>query len=198
MLSHSIFLALWQTASHTDPRYPPIFPLGALVAWFVCSRQKRSPIGGWLLFYFWQLYGGLLLTLIFFAINIASYVPENFQDKNQFYFYIAAAVPTIVLIFIQGALASLLLSVRTWDMLKLLRWVLLANLVAQAAGLIIDVGHFPANIAFRFPGVVAESLWLAYLFRSRRVRHVFLTHDWNAAVDTIYPPAPTLPRIISS
>ena len=71
-------------AAGTGSQNSPTFSPGFLIAWLVCNGRKRSPIGGWLFFFYWQLYSGLLMTVVFFATNLQSYVPENFASTSQF------------------------------------------------------------------------------------------------------------------
>src|SRR5271156_3494570 len=79
----------------------PVLPGGGIIAWIVCNGRKRNPIGGWLLFYYWQLWSGLLLSAVFFSINIQSYVPENFDSGSRFALFLASAVPGLVLLLAQ-------------------------------------------------------------------------------------------------
>ena len=73
-------LALFAAGS-SSPNSPTFSP-GFLIAGFICNGRKRNPIGGWLFFFYWQLYSGLLLSAVFFATNIQSY--ENFESTRLF------------------------------------------------------------------------------------------------------------------
>jgi hypothetical protein len=180
-------LAAYADTAKTGSQYSPTFAPGGIVAWLVCNAQKRNPIGGWLLYFYWQLYSGLIITGVFFAINIQSYVPENFDSSTKFGMFLASAVPGIVLYVAKCAIATLLLSARTWDMLKLLRWIMAAELVADVLATVIDANYFPDNLPLNFLTIIPGLVWLAYMFRSVRVRHVFYLHDWDTAVNTIHP-----------
>lgn len=171
------------TGSPTTPTIP-----GGIIAWIICNSRKRHAIGGWLLFYYWQLYGMLALTVIFFALNIQSYVPENFQNKTRFGLFLTAAVPGLLLIIMQIIVATFSIGVQTPDMLKLLRAVLAAQVVAGMVEVVIDSTNFPDNLFLSIYTLLQELLWLGYFARSRRVRHVFNLQDWEIAVDTIHPP----------
>jgi hypothetical protein len=175
-------------AAGTGSQNSPTFSPGFLIAWLVCNGRKRNPIGGWLFFFYWQLYSGLLMTVVFFATNLQSYVPENFASTSQFALFLASAVPGLLLFVIKLAVATILLSVRTWDMLKLLRWVMVTELAADLLSAGIDSVYFPDNLALSFLTIVPNLLWLAYVFRSTRIRHIFYSHDWDVAVSSIYPP----------
>jgi len=189
MLSLSNVVVLLATSASNSPP-APTYPGGIIVAWLICNGAKRNPIGGWLLFFYWQLYGGLLMTSIFFAMNIQSYVPENFDSSEKSALFLISVVPVLILYLAQLAVGTILLSVRTWDLLKLLRWLIAASIVAAIVSTVIDQFYFPDNVALNFLTIVPESLWLAYLFRSVRVKHVFRTHDWEIAVNSIYPVKP--------
>jgi hypothetical protein len=178
-------LALFAAGS-SSPNSPTFSP-GFLIAWLICNGRKRSPVGGWLFFFYWQLYSGLLISAVFFATNIQSYVPENFGSTRLFALFLASSVPGLLLFIVKCAVGTLLLSARTWDMLKLLRWVMVAELAAGVLGAGIDAAYFPDNLGLSFLTIVPDMLWLAYFFRSTRVRHIFYSHDWDVAVNSIHP-----------
>jgi hypothetical protein len=186
-ISYGVILSVLAAAptSQTTPTLP-----GGIIAWVICNARKRSPIGGWLLFYYWQLYSGLLLSLVFFGMNLASYIPEYSGDQTKFLLFLASAAPGLILYPAQGAVATLLLSVRTWDMLKLVRWIILGQVVAAVVGVVIDATYFPDNQILSVIMLIQEALWLAYFYRSTRVRHIFNLQDWDTAVNLIYPPTP--------
>jgi hypothetical protein len=189
----SLIEAVILTATSSSSQYTPTYPGGILLAWLICNGAKRSPIGGWLLFFYWQLYGGLLMSALFFSMNIQSYIPENFDSTRKFLLFLATTVPDLVLYLIMVAVGTTLLAVRTWDLLNLLRWVILASLVVKIAGVAVDAVYFPDTNELEFLtyiSIIANSLWLGYLFRSVRVKHVFQSHDWEIAVNSIYPLKP--------
>jgi hypothetical protein len=177
-------------ASGGSGQYSPTYPGGILVAWLVCNRAKRNPIGGCLLFFFWQLYGGLILTAAFFEVNLQSYIPENFENSSKYLLFLSTVLPDILCYFALVTVGTMLLVVRTWDLLKLVRWLLIAGICAKVAGLVLDAIYSPDPNELNtlvYLAVATDSLWLAYLFRSARVKHVFQTHDWETAVNYIYP-----------
>ena len=186
VINFAVLLAS-SSSSSTTPTLP-----GGILAWIICYRARRSEIGGWLLFFYWQLYGGLLMTAVFFSMNLQSYVPENFDTAEKFALFLLSVVPSLILYLAQVAVGTTLLSVRTWDILKLLRWLTAGQVVAGVISMVIDANYFPDNTALNLLTVIPESIWLAYLFRSVRVKHVFKTQDWDVAVNTIYPLKPTV------
>lgn len=100
-------------SSQSGSKYSPTFSPGYLFAWWICSRRKKQPIGGWLLFFYWQLYGGLLVSAVLFTTNLQSYVPENFDSTGQFALFLASTAPVLLLFALKCAIATLLSSMIT-------------------------------------------------------------------------------------
>jgi hypothetical protein len=188
-MSTSSLIALFVATTSTN-QYTPSFP-GGLVAWWICNGRKRQQIGGWLLFYYWQLYSGTVMTIIFLAMGIQSYVPESFDDPTKYHLFLLSTVPNLLVLFLEVAVATILVSVRTWDILRLLRSLMMVSLITAAVGTTIDIKYFPNNLGFDALIITPACLWLAYFFASKRAKHVFMTHDWDVVVDRIYPLEPT-------
>src|SRR4029077_1779897 len=121
---------------------------------------------------------------------IQSYVPENFTITQHFGLFILSTIPMFIIFLAQLAVGTVLLSARTWDVLKLLRWLIGAQVVATTVSTIIDANYFPDNLGLNFLTLIPQILWLGYFFRSARVKHVFQLHDWEIAVNSIYPVKP--------
>jgi hypothetical protein len=92
-----------------------------------------------------------------------------------------SAVPGLLLLFFEVAAASYLLALKTWDLVVLLRRVLIASALAEAVGLVVDAKYFPDNVALGMLSFVPHLLWIGYFYRSERVKRVFKTHDWQPA-----------------
>ncbi len=173
--------------SSSSPSNPmPGLP-GGIIAWIICYKHRRSEIGGWLLFFFWQLYGGAVMTAIFFVAAFNSYVPESYNDARTYHLLLISVVPQIVIMLIEVAIGTMLLSVRTWDMFKLMRFTVVAATIWFWISALIDSRAFPESAVLDIFSGLTATLWTAYLFRSKRVRHVFETHDWEIAVQRIHP-----------
>jgi hypothetical protein len=179
-------IGLVAASGQSGSQYTPTVP-GGLVAWLICNGRKRNRMGGWLLFFYWQLYSGLIVTAVFFAINIQSYIPENFDSSSKYPLFLASTVPSLVLFVLKCAVATLLYSAPTWDMLKGLRWVMVAELSADVLAMVIDSVYFPDNVGFNLITIFSGLIWIGYMFRSKRVRHIFYSHDWDVAVNLIHP-----------
>ena len=156
-------------------------PLGWLVMWLICARRKNEPIGGWLAYYYYQLYVGAIFSILMVAgLNIHSYVPENFSGQMKvFHWFLLSVLPGLLLLFFEVAAASYLLALKTWDLVVLLRRVLIASALAEAVGIAVDAKFFPDNVALSMFSFVPHLLWIGYFYRSERVKRVFQTHDWQ-------------------
>ena len=183
LFAHAALLAVFASSGTQST---PMLP-GGIVAWIICNGRKRSPIGGWLLFYYWQLWSSVVVSAAFFAMNIQSYVPENFETGKLFALFLTSIIPSLLMLLVQIVVATMLLSFRTPDMLRLLRWTLVAQVSVVAVGLAIDAKYYPDNLVLSVVFLIQEILWVAYFFKSNRVRHVFAQQDWDTAVHSIYP-----------
>jgi hypothetical protein len=171
----------------TNSDFIPAFPVG-IIACIVCNMRKRGEFGGWLLFFYWQLFSGAMLSVFLFLKNFQTYVPENFATHAPIHhWFMITAIATIVILALQVAVGTMLIVVRSWDMLQFLRILLAAQVVALFAALIVDANYFPNGVAYRVGGLISEGIWMAYFLMSDRVRHVFKCHDWETMVETIYP-----------
>ncbi len=97
---------------------------------------------------------------------------------------------------VQAIVGILLLSVRTWDMLKLLRNLIIAELICASLSLVIDVTYFTNNTFLHVYTIAISSAWICYFFISKRVIHVFKLNDWESFVEVIYPSTP--PKAIAT
>jgi len=72
-------------------------------------------------------------------------------------------------------------------MLRLLRWLMVTELIVDFISVSIDAAYFTDNMVWHYISIISNVLWLAYIFKSERVRHVFVANDWESAVNYIYP-----------
>lgn len=154
----------------------------------ICSQRARQEIGGWLMYYFWQLFGGTIWTVFFFVVSFSAYVPEAARTPHQYHLFLLTALPTLLLFFAELIIGTMLLRVRSWDLLKLLRTLMLVQIAVGLFGATIDVRFFHDNLIFDALSILGGSFWSVYFFRSRRVQSVFKRHDWPLVVDTVVKP----------
>ncbi len=173
-------------ATNSNPNNPTFAP-GGLIAWYFCNNRKRNPIGGWLLFFYWQLYTSSVLSFILILGNIQSYVPENFDDTKLYVLFLISTLPGLLLYALKFAVGTFLYSARTPEMLTLMRRVMITEMIVDIVGAWIDAGFFPDNLPLTILTLIQNSIWLTYFYKSSRVKHVFQAQDWEVAVQTIHP-----------
>ena len=168
---------------------PPTSPfgIGAIVAWIVCARKKRDEIGGWLLYFYWSLYGGVIGVSLIILSTHDQFVPQYFTPEKHFPALMAVHVPDVLMVFVLAAVATYLLIVREPGMLKLLRAVLGVSIAVSVVSLVVATQTQPDQAGWDFLSATTDTAWLIYFYFSRRVKHVFVTHDWDEGVKQIYP-----------
>jgi hypothetical protein len=115
----------------SESQRPPIpgAAVGALIMWWICSRRRQQPIGGWLLYYFIQLYLAFAFTLFMTLISLENYRPSAWDDSNLYYLFLLSTVPGFMVEIAQAVVATGLLSVRDWRWVSYLKMALVVDLV---------------------------------------------------------------------
>lgn len=161
---------------------------GALVTYLICNSQKRRPIGGWLLYFYIQLYGGALISLVILSGVRKNFDPTIWEDKALFTLYLISTIPSYIAMLAEVLVGSMLLAKRFKNpqTVNSLRIVLAASFVFGLLGLLIDSAHWPKNVAMDLLPAAMSLLWFFYFTKSTRVRLVFKEGNWDSNI--MYPP----------
>jgi len=154
-----------------------IAPLGFLFA-LLCWFRRKDEIGGWLMFFYYQIYAGTFLSVLTIAKQIGVYMPRPWKNETNHIFFIMAAIPRLLGFLLIIMIATILLKRRDQSWLSKLRLVMGIELTLMTCSLLIDFYRFPSACPFNLMQAILLSLWLRYFFQSQRVHHVFVTHDW--------------------
>ena len=79
--------------------------VGIITTWAICNARKHKAIGGWLLYYYMQLFGGIVFFILFTLLSIETIV-ENLNIANwgneimQYFLYVVSIIPTDILLII--------------------------------------------------------------------------------------------------
>jgi hypothetical protein len=163
-------------ATELAQRIAPFGLLFALLCWF----RRKEEIGGWLMFFYYQIYAGMFLSVLIVAKQIGVYMPRPWKNETNHIFFIIAAIPRLVGFLMILIIATILLKKRELSWLSKLRLVMGIELTLMACSLLIDVYRFPSAFTFNLTQAILLSLWLTYFYQSQRVHQVFVTHDWGA------------------
>ncbi len=160
----------------TGTQFPPLGGLIWPILWAIVSYSRRKEeIGGWLFFYYGQLYLGSVLTVLLLL--------ANFQPADPLYLF--TIVPLSAIIIAQAVVAHRLRRTRDPAYLIPLRRILWAHLLFAIIKIAIDSKYSPIATILDGIGVIWPALWLPYFYRSVRVGHVFVTKDWMRVAEFV-------------
>ena len=141
--------------------------LGAIVA---VIRVKR-PIGGWLFYFFCQVF--IALSLIALTTRWALYLPRAWNSGGQYMLYVLAGMPRMLLmVAIAGVCVQLLLT-REWRSVIGLQYALTTYAFLTILKIQADILWFPTMLSLDVLSLMFPAVWVVYLGVSHRVRAVF-------------------------
>lgn len=158
-----------------------IFFAGVYITWAIVYYSRRRAIGGWLLYFYLQLYLSFLLFLLFLPLTFENLLLSEWDSSKLYVLNLISVVPVLLLTAAETYVATMLLARRSEANVKLLRKVLLALTVASAIALGIDLTFFEDGPNAFFDGImlVFVIIWLAYFYNAKRVRLVFIENRWE-------------------
>jgi hypothetical protein len=169
---------LAQSGTSTQRTPNPTAPF-LLIVLIVCVARRKKEIGGWLLYFFVQIFIGGFVSLLFLLIGLKNYFPAAWDDPVLYGLFLLSTLPSQVIVVCLVAAAVALLKTRSWIWVGRLKAILISDIVVGLIGLAIDSVYFPDNVVLAVFGLSFPLIFLPYLFLSKRVRRVFLSKDWD-------------------
>ena len=156
---------------------------GLFLAWAIAYLTRRRAIGGWLLYFYIQLYLSLLFSLVFLPRVFANLNPSSWDSANLYVMFFLSTAPVVLTQAFEAYAATLLLTRRNERMLRLLRLALLALVICSGVALGIDIGYFSDAATLLFDSLTFgfACIWCGYFQKAARVRMVFVERAWNYA-----------------
>ena len=170
-------LAATGSAPGQNPAASGLF-LGLAIAYL----SRRRKIGGWLLYYYLQLFLSVVLMCVVSLPMVAKQIqPAEWDNASLYVWYTLSTVPVLVVLIAEVVLAAVLLFRRNEAMLRRLRLAQLALVVASGASLCIDIAYFDetATIFLDCYSLFFAVIWAWYFRRATRVQQVFVEHSWD-------------------
>ncbi|MDB5392895.1 MAG: hypothetical protein JWM91_401 [Rhodospirillales bacterium] len=155
---------------------------GFLVGGAIVYFSRRVKIGGWLLYFYVQLYISFLISVLFAVIGFKNLSPSAWDTSAHYVWFLLSVVPVEIGMIAEVFLATVLLWKRGEAMLQRVRQVLLALVGASALAFSIDhlqpSEQVNANSALDLMMLINTLVWCAYFYRSKRVQRVFIYQNW--------------------
>lgn len=166
---------------------------GLLVGFAIAYLTRRQAIGGWLLYFYMQLYLSFLLNLaLSFASQsaIALLRPSEWDSARLYAWYVVSVVPVLLVMTTEAVIATYLLFRRSEANIQRLQTVLAVLVIAAGLSLAIDLKYFSESTTIFFDALtlVTATVWCIYFRRSKRVQLVFIEHRWNYAAQQVTKP----------
>jgi hypothetical protein len=145
----------------------------------ICITGRKQAIGGWLLYFYYWIFAVLFISLRDITLNLKVFRPSFDSGSFNHEALILAVFPRLFVYIALAAVGIVLLVKKEWVWVERLRVVLLAGIIIAALSVWLDVRYFPKATYSNGARWIGLCFWLIYFFVSKRVHHVFRTHDWD-------------------
>ncbi len=151
-----------------------------ILALAIAYVTRRMAIGGWLFYYYLMVFAPLFL-FAFFEFEYLN--PDDWKYSGL---YAQVILPTILLIVLKVmeffvAVRLLFKSQRNSQNVLVLRYVLIASVVAWAIDIIVDYNYYKDDLAISVFGFTLKLIWMLYFYFSSRVNYVLC--NWPGSWD---------------
>jgi hypothetical protein len=141
--------------------------IGAIVA----GVRRKSAIGGWLFFYFWQVVASCALLIAY--SDWSRYTPRGWVNQAQYFVFVLAAAPRVMILVALAALAGILVRTRDWRWVVVTRYTLIIFSIFGCLSIGADRLYFPERIVPDVATLMFPVVYAVYFNVSTRVHRVF-------------------------
>jgi len=150
------------------------------VAFVIVSiTGRKQAIGGWLLYFYYWIFAELYISFGDIALHPNVFRPYFGPGSANSEALVLAVFPRLFVYLSVAAVAIILVVKREWVWVERLRVLLSAGVIIDGFSIWLDIHYFPQSTRFNAVRWIGLCFWLVYFFVSKRVHHVFRTHDWN-------------------
>jgi hypothetical protein len=158
---------------------PILFLLYISIAFIALSVVRRKQeIGGWLLYFLYWIFAVLFISLRDIAQHPNVFRPSFSRGSVNHEALVLAVFPRLFVYLALAIVAVILLVKKEWVWVERLRMLLLSGVIIAGFSVWLDVRYFPTSLRSNALRWIGLCFWLVYFFVSKRVHHVFRTHDW--------------------
>lgn len=167
-------------ASDDAPRQP-LAGAGFMVTLAIVYLSRRRAIGGWLLYFYVQLYLSMAISLIFVPQALANLNPSRWDNSFLYVMFILSVIPVLATEVMEVFAATRLILRRNKENVRFLQNTLLVLVSTSAIALAIDLAYFKEDLSLFFDimTLLFSIIWSAYFWKSKRVRAVFIERKWT-------------------
>jgi len=173
-----IVYATTQSGNSSHLKFPI---LGVLISWIICYRTKKKEIGGWLLYYYIQLYSGIGFLVLITLQTYDNYLPHSWHDNSLYALYLLTKIPIDILYLMEAIIASFILNsrLRSKRIVNYLLGIFVFQFVFISIELIVNLVQWDNATIFNYTSLLLPVIWFLYFFKSKRVHQVFIKHRWK-------------------
>lgn len=154
---------------------------GLVIAFAIAYFSRKRQIGGWLLYFYLQLYITLVFTLILAPQILSNLNPKEWDDSFLYVMYVLSVAPVLIIQIIQVISATKLLFRRNEQNVIFLRKLLYILVVTSVITIAIDIVYFSEDPAIFFDAItlVFAIIWSLYFSKAKRIKMVFIDKNWD-------------------
>lgn len=152
----------------TTPQFASsLMLIGAIVA----GVRRKSAIGGWLFFYFWQVLASCAIMIAY--SDWPRYAPRGWANQVEYLVFVLAAAPRVMMLAALAALVVVLLRTRDWRWVVVTRYTLIIFSMFAFLSIGVDCLYFPERTVPDVGTLLFPVVYAMYFKVSARVRRVF-------------------------
>jgi hypothetical protein len=176
----ALFLATNASAASTSTQSQPAAGGALFIAFAIAYLSRRRAIGGWLLYFYVQLYLSLAISLFAISQVLSNLNPAQWDNSMLYVMFFLSVVPVIVTEGIEVFAATRLLFRRNERNLKYLKRTLIALVVTSGVALSIDIAFFKDEPALFLDILtfIFAIIWTLYFFKAQRIKLAFVDRNW--------------------
>ena len=143
----------------------------ALLAAIIAIFCRRRDIGGWLLYFFFQVVLGLGLVLS--TTHWGRFLATAWGDPRMYLLYTLSSLPRFIMLAAVAAITLTLFQTRARHWVTALTLALVTYGLLTLVKLQVDVFFFPDTVRLDALSLAFPVVWVVYFAESRRVQRVF-------------------------
>jgi hypothetical protein len=166
---------------------PDIPPLGsglALACGLIAMGRRKRAIGGWLFYFFCQVFIGLALLAT--STHWKYYLPQQWGDPLHYFLFTLSSLSRLALLACIAVVSVLLFETRSAAWIAALQYALATYAFVTVLKIPVDLFCFPSATSRDTMSLGFPLVWMVYFAVSVRVRQVFVEKSWPKSVDSAH------------